>query len=226
MAVLGPVLARPVSKLLGVPLRMRGLSGELATRNATRNPKRTARTASSLMIGVALVGFMTVFAASAKSSIAGSLESDFTGTHIVTTGATDTMSGLSPDLADELRATPGVDVVSQARLTPAVIDGSATDTFFAFDAATVDEVFVLGRSMATSTHSAPTASPSRPSTPPSRAGRSARRCRRRSRPATPRSWSRPSTRAAPTGSARPSSISTRLREHGAEELDHRVYVVG
>ena len=144
VAVLGPVLARPVARMFGVPLRMRGLSGELATRNATRNPKRTARTASSLMIGVALVGFMTVFAASAKSSMAGSLETEFTGTHIVQTGGSDNSSGLSPDLADELRATPGVDVVSQARISPAVIDGAATDTFYAFDATTVDDVFVLG----------------------------------------------------------------------------------
>ena len=144
VAVLGPVLARPVAKVFGVPLRMRGLSGELATRNAMRNPKRTARTAASLMIGVALVGFMTVFAASAKTSMAGSLETEFTGTHIVQTGGSDNSSGLSPDLADELRATPGVDVVSQSRMTPAIIDGAATDPFFGFDATTVDEVFVLG----------------------------------------------------------------------------------
>jgi putative ABC transport system permease protein len=109
-----------------------------------RNPKRTARTASSLMIGVALVGFMTVFAASAKSSMAGSLETEFTGTHIVQTGGSDNSSGLSPDLADELRATPGVDVVTQSRISPAVIDGAATDAFSAFDATTVDDVFVLG----------------------------------------------------------------------------------
>ena len=144
VAVLGPVLARPVAKVFGLPLRLRGLSGELATRNATRNPKRTARTAASLMIGVALVGFMTVFAASAKTSMAGSLETEFTGTHIVQAGGSDTMSGLSPDLADELRTTPGVDVVSQSRMSRAVIDGSATDAFYAFDATTVDEVFVLG----------------------------------------------------------------------------------
>jgi putative ABC transport system permease protein len=144
VAVLGPVLARPVANVLGVPVRMRGLSGELATRNAVRNPKRTARTASSLMIGVALVGFMTVFAASAKSSMAGSLEAEFTGTHMVQTGGSDNSSGLSPDLADELRATPGVDVVTQSRISPAVIDGAATDAFSAFDATTVDDVFVLG----------------------------------------------------------------------------------
>ena len=144
VAVLGPVLARPVAKVLGGPLRLRGLSGELATHNATRNPKRTARTAASLMIGVALVGFMTVFAASAKTSMAGSLETEFTGTHIVQAGGSDTMSGLSPDLADELRATPGIDVVTQSRMSRAVIGGSATAAFYAFDATTVDDVFVLG----------------------------------------------------------------------------------
>ncbi|HEX4981100.1 MAG TPA: ABC transporter permease, partial [Ilumatobacteraceae bacterium] len=144
VAILGPVLARPVAKVFGMPLKLRGLSGELATRNAMRNPKRTARTASSLMIGVALVGFITVFAASAKTSMAGSLETDFTGTHIVESGAWDNAAGVSPDLADELRSTPGVDVVSQARVSPAIVDGSATDTFFAFDGATVADVFVLG----------------------------------------------------------------------------------
>jgi putative ABC transport system permease protein len=144
VVVLGPVLARPLGRLLGLPLRLRGVSGELATRNATRNPKRTARTASSLMIGVALVGFMTVFAASAKSSLAGSLDSEFTGTHIVSGGGWDNTSGISPDLADQLRSTPGVDVVTQARLTPAIIDGEATDTFDGFDATTVDQTFALG----------------------------------------------------------------------------------
>jgi putative ABC transport system permease protein len=144
VSVLGPVLARPVATVFGIPLRMRGLSGELATRNAMRNPKRTARTASALMIGVGLVGFITVFAASAKTSMAGSLETEFTGTHIVQAGGWDNSTGLSPDLADELRSTPGVDVVSQARMSAAVIDGSAMDAFYAFDATTVDEVFVLG----------------------------------------------------------------------------------
>jgi putative ABC transport system permease protein len=144
VAVLGPVLARPVARLFGLPLRLRGLSGELATRNATRNPKRTARTASSLMIGVALVGFMTVFAASTKTSLAGSLQTEFTGTHIVQAGGWDNSSGLSPDLADELRSTQGVDVVTQSRMSPAIIDGSPTETFYAFDSTTVDEMFVLG----------------------------------------------------------------------------------
>jgi putative ABC transport system permease protein len=144
VSVLGPVLAKPVARAFGFPLRMRGLSGELATRNAMRNPKRTARTASSLMIGVGLVGFITIFAASVKTSVAGSLETEFVGTHIVQSGGYDNSTGLSPDLADDLRATPGVDTVSQARLSPAIIGGTPTDAFYAFDSSTIDEVFTLG----------------------------------------------------------------------------------
>ncbi len=46
----------------------------LARQNAMRNPKRTARTAASLMIGVGLWRSSSIFAASAKTSMAGSLE--------------------------------------------------------------------------------------------------------------------------------------------------------
>ena len=68
--VLGPVIARPFARCVGWPLpRLRGMAGTLARENATRNPRRTAATASALMIGVGLVAFITVFAASAKASI-------------------------------------------------------------------------------------------------------------------------------------------------------------
>ncbi len=144
VSVLAPVLANPFARSVGAVLRARGVGGEMATRNATRNPKRMARTASSLMIGVALVGFITVFAASVKSSIAGSLETEFAGTHIVQTGAYDNTAGISPMLADDLRRHPDVTDVAQARLSPAVVDGEATDFFNAFDATSIDHVFALG----------------------------------------------------------------------------------
>ena len=68
--VIGPVIARPLSRFIGAPLpKVRGMTGTLARENAMRNPRRTAATASALMIGVALVGFITIFAASAKASI-------------------------------------------------------------------------------------------------------------------------------------------------------------
>ena len=89
VAVLGPVLARPVIAAFGVIVGRRGISGDMAIRNARRNPKRTARTASSLMIGVALVAFIAVFASSVKASFGGSLQDTFTGSHIVDSGAFD-----------------------------------------------------------------------------------------------------------------------------------------
>ena len=63
-----PVAARPLAALIGAPLRMRGLPGELARQNAMRNPRRTASTAAALMIGLTLVVSMGVFASSLKAS--------------------------------------------------------------------------------------------------------------------------------------------------------------
>ena len=44
------------------------MTGVLARENAMRNPRRTASTASALMIGLALVTFIAIFGASAKDS--------------------------------------------------------------------------------------------------------------------------------------------------------------
>jgi putative ABC transport system permease protein len=61
VAILGPLVARPVSRLLGAPLAMR-TTGRLAQQNAMRNPSRTAATAAALMVGVTLVSLMTIIA--------------------------------------------------------------------------------------------------------------------------------------------------------------------
>ena len=46
--VLGPLIARPLRPLIGKPLAaVKGITGRLARENATRNPKRTARTAAA-----------------------------------------------------------------------------------------------------------------------------------------------------------------------------------
>ena len=48
---------------VGRPLqRMRGITGRLARENAVRKPGRTAATAAALMIGLALVSFVTIIA--------------------------------------------------------------------------------------------------------------------------------------------------------------------
>jgi putative ABC transport system permease protein len=144
VSVLGPVLARPVAAALGAPIaRMRGTAGSIARQNAMREPKRTARTASSLMIGVALVSFLTIFAASIKSSGAGAFRQDYRGTAIVDSGAIDDSSGLSLGFAADLKSQPGVRTVSEQRNAAVEING-APEFLSAYDTATIGTLFDLG----------------------------------------------------------------------------------
>ena len=144
VSVLGPVLARPVAAVLGAPIaRLRGTAGVIARQNAMRNPKRTAGTAASLMIGVALVSFITIFAASIKSSGAGAFRHDFRGTAIVDSGAIDSNSGFSPELAASLEAKPGVRTIAEQRTTAVEINGQP-DVLSAYDTTTIATMFDLG----------------------------------------------------------------------------------
>lgn len=87
VVVLGPVFATFVVRLLGAPLpRLRGMPGVLAQRNATRNPKRTAATASALMVGVTVVSLFTVFGASIKATMDDTVSRTFAGDLAISTG--------------------------------------------------------------------------------------------------------------------------------------------
>ncbi|HEU5083334.1 MAG TPA: FtsX-like permease family protein [Acidimicrobiales bacterium] len=109
--VIGPLLAERSVRLLGAALpRLRGITGALATENAARAPKRTSATASALLIGVALIGFITIFAASARESIEAEVERGFTGDLIVQSelGGFGPPSGFSPTVADRVAEVDGV----------------------------------------------------------------------------------------------------------------------
>ena len=81
VVVLLAVVARRVAAVIGGPLRRLGPTGVLARENAMRNPRRTAITASALVIGLALVALTATFGASAKASVrhdtAAGLHADF-----------------------------------------------------------------------------------------------------------------------------------------------------
>ena len=80
VSLFSPHLVPPLAAIAGWPLeRMRRLIGRLARENSQRNPGRTAVTAAALMIGLALVAFVTVFAAGLKSSIASAVDDNFQG---------------------------------------------------------------------------------------------------------------------------------------------------
>jgi putative ABC transport system permease protein len=145
VSVLGPVLARPVTRVLGAPLpHARGMAGSLARQNAMRNPKRTARTAASLMIGVGLVGFITIFASSVNASVAGGLERDYLGTHVLESGAYDSTAGMSPELAASLRGEPGIEAISEARIARAEVGGKMRDALYAYEPHSLDQLIDLG----------------------------------------------------------------------------------
>jgi len=109
VAFLSPLIARPVARVLGAPVaRFRKLPGRLAQENSVRNPRRTASTAAALMVGLALVTFVSVLAASVKRSSGEAIDRAFTADYIV---ASDQFQGFSPSLADELGRLPELDTV-------------------------------------------------------------------------------------------------------------------
>jgi putative ABC transport system permease protein len=109
--VVGPVLAGPSIRLLGAALpKIKGITGRLAAENAARSPKRTSATASALLISVALVGFITVFAASAKASVGEEVARGFEGDFVVqsTSGFFGPPSGFPPAVAESVADVDGV----------------------------------------------------------------------------------------------------------------------
>jgi putative ABC transport system permease protein len=123
VAMLTPMIARPVASALGLPIRHTGVPGKLGRENAMRNPRRTAATASALMIGLGLVVFVAVFGASAKASVNTTLERTLKADFILTSP---TFSGFSTAAADEMRPIEGVQTVSEVRQAEVhVNDGTA-----------------------------------------------------------------------------------------------------
>src|SRR3546814_15469157 len=63
--------------------RVKGNHGTLARENAMCTPRRSASTSVALIVGVALVAFITVFGASATSSIEDEVNRGFVGDLVI-----------------------------------------------------------------------------------------------------------------------------------------------
>jgi putative ABC transport system permease protein len=120
VAMLTPLIARPVAAGIGLPISHTGVPGKLGRENSMRNPRRTAATASALMIGLGLVVFVAVFGASAKASTTAILDRTLKADFILTSP---TFTGFSTSAAEDMRGVPGVQTVSQVRQAEAKIDG-------------------------------------------------------------------------------------------------------
>jgi putative ABC transport system permease protein len=124
IAVLGPVLVRPIVKVLGAPLpKISGTSGLLARENAIRNPRRTASSALALTIGVAVIAFFLVVGQSIKKSVASLIDKQFTADYIVSSSAQP--GGIAKDVVANVLSVPGVGSSSSFRFATAAIDGKA-----------------------------------------------------------------------------------------------------
>jgi putative ABC transport system permease protein len=135
VAILSPIVARPLSTVIGRPFRRR-VSGRLGTENANRNPRRTASTAAALMIGLGLVTFVAVFAASLKSSVTALLDRTLAADLTLSSSQ---FSPFSPQLATDLKNDPDFSVVSTLRQAEA--KAGTSDTFVtAVDPWTITQV--------------------------------------------------------------------------------------
>jgi putative ABC transport system permease protein len=113
VALLAPLLIRPLTAVIGYPMEATAkIIGRVATRNAVRNPGRTALTAAALMIGLALVTFVTIFASALKdtfsSTVQESLKADLTV-------QSKNFNDFPPSARRAVAGVPGVETVASTR---------------------------------------------------------------------------------------------------------------
>src|SRR4051795_8252076 len=119
-------VVRPLAAVLGAPAQtIGGAPGLLARDNATRNPARTASTASALMIGLALVTFVAIFGAGIRSSFEDAVNKLFIADYAVT--STGNFVPITAEVGKSLIGKPGVDTVSPIRAGSAKFLGSVHD---------------------------------------------------------------------------------------------------
>src|SRR3712207_2651610 len=96
-----PLVARPLFRAFEVVYRrLFGTVGVLATQNALRNPRRTAATASALMVGMALVALMSILGRSAAASTDAALDQALTSQFVISNVVG---QPFSTDVADQAR---------------------------------------------------------------------------------------------------------------------------
>ncbi|WP_030982995.1 ABC transporter permease [Streptomyces sp. NRRL WC-3744] len=134
--ILTPLLSRPLIAAAAPVLRAFGVSGKLARQNSVRNPRRTAATASALMIGLTLITGMTVMAGSLQTSIDKMASSAIRADYVVSMA---NRGPLSPDVEKKIASADGVTASSPLRNGESRIDGG-TEFLTGVDGATIGEL--------------------------------------------------------------------------------------
>jgi putative ABC transport system permease protein len=127
VALLSGRLVAPIAYAIGWPLeKLRGVTGRLARENTERNPSRTAVTAAALMIGLALVTFVTVLAAGLRASINDTVDKNFAGDLVLTNKAG--FGGLPTEAGRAVARIPGVAAVSPLNASAGDVKGVSGTT--------------------------------------------------------------------------------------------------
>ncbi|MFD9481746.1 ABC transporter permease [Streptomyces nojiriensis] len=106
MIVLAPLLAVPVLRLSGRLTGRLGITGHLAHRNALRDPRRTAATASALMVSTALVAGLAVIGHSTGQALDRRAAAGLAADYVISTHTSS--AGIDPAAVQRVSATPGV----------------------------------------------------------------------------------------------------------------------
>lgn len=123
VALTSPLVGRPVVAGAGLVFRKAfGSVGLMAEQNAVRNPRRTAATASALMIGLTLVSMMAVFGQSSKASIDQAIAENVQADYVVSSPL---MVPFTPSVADQVAEVPGVESVARYQYVGVSVDGVA-----------------------------------------------------------------------------------------------------
>ena len=130
VALLSPLIARPVIKVFGALFRPFGTVGRLATENSLRNPRRTAATASALMVGLALMAMMSILGSSASASTDEAIESTLTSEFVVSNVVG---QPFSTDVAEQIRDLDSVETVASLRYANPDVKGGGTAWMAAVD---------------------------------------------------------------------------------------------
>ncbi|SCK10739.1 ABC transporter permease [Streptomyces sp. WMMB 322] len=134
--VLTPLLSRPLIAAAAPFMRIFGVAGKLARQNSVRNPRRTAATASALMIGLTLITGLTVVAGSVQQAVekmaTDSLRADYTVSMA-------NQTPLSADVERKLLREDQVESVSPMRNSPARV-GSSTEYLTGVNGSTISDL--------------------------------------------------------------------------------------
>ncbi len=141
ISVFSPQLVRPMASAIGAPLQRFGLTGRLARENSQRNPSRTAITSAALMIGLALVTFVTIFASGLNSSVTDVIDSNLKG-QIILQGPGG-FNPIPPEAAELAAETEGVRAASGVRYSNVRVTGAGRRDLSSVQPDSVNEVLEL-----------------------------------------------------------------------------------